>query len=249
MAVLTQINLVSFSDFFTTYAANDGGKIISSVSNSGCTGTNCCIVFSFSNGDSRVYNFSSSVNTSKISFDTFITLLVSNIGNLRFISISPATYGLLYYFFVLAVSSSYWTVLSAYPYSPFLWTHINLLTGSNYRATQEFVSQKVFPWNADCFVDYTYDDGSGLFRHSITDISNNAVTPQLQYIQGPAGAQGPVGPAGPAGDPGPVGSTPDMSAVVEKLTLISDKLTAIDSNLVAVVGSASSPVDIVGINV
>ena len=56
---------------------------------------------------------------------------------------------------------------------------------------------------------------------------------------------------GDKGDPGPAGGvgTIDLSPLVDKLTLISDKLISIDSNLSAVASTASTTVDVIGVNV
>ena len=156
----------------------------------------------------------------------------------------------LYYFFYLAFTSGVFRIVSPSPYSgSFAWTNNLLNSGSNFYDSFQCIYQKVESYEVRIFKCRAYDDGTGFYRVTVTDDLNNTQPVFINYLKGDKGDTGSVGPQGPAGDPGPAGSTPDMSGVIEKLTLISDKLVSIDSNLMAVAGSASSPVDIVGVNV
>lgn len=235
MAVLTRITPVSFGDFFTLYANNDGFRVISSISNSLNT-THVDIIFSFLDGNSRAYRFSDSSNTTKITFSAFITLLVANISNLKF---SNLDYNVIYHFFNLALCDDRWTVLSAYPYSSFLWSNIDLITGSNYRYGHQVVFQKADPWAVDIYSDYTYDDGSGFYRHTFSDVSNNSVTPQIQFIKGDTGDTGPVGPQGPAGDPGAPGGVVDISPLTSQMVVLGEKIDSLNNNIAGLAASNS----------
>lgn len=247
MATLTLRNVASIQDFFNYYNTNDGLRIISSITTA--TGTNYVqLRFYWTDGNDRQYAFGTNYGTSTCTFDTFITAIIQNIPNFIFLNLSYVN--MLYYMLYVGLGNGNFYVISPRPFTSLLWTNTTVNTTADISIVYNTIANKVDPYEILFFRNLGYRDGSGLFRATISDdrSSNNPLV-ITQFVQGPAGPAGAQGPQGPAGDPGPAGATPDMSAVVEKLTLISDKLVSIDSNLMAVAGSASSPVDIVGVNV
>jgi hypothetical protein len=246
MAVLTTLYPTDINDFFTKYAVNDGLKIISGVTYSSGT-SYCYISISWSDGNSRSYQFHASY-CSPSTFEYFISIIISRISELQFLNLTYTNF--LYYLFYVGFINSNFHVINVKPFSSYFHDYGTINITTDFNIIFHVIANKVDPYEVLNFRCLGYRDGSGLFRVTISDdrTSNNPLT-LIQFIKGDTGATGPAGPQGPAGDPGPAGSTPDMSGVIEKLTLISDKLVSIDSNLMAVSTSAINNIALSGVNV
>jgi len=246
MANLGTVSVTSYPNFWVNLKAYCNGRVISTTSFPTGNSSFSDFTVNFTSGDYVTFRFYSSTPYTLCSFSLLMSEIISNSPDLRFLTPTNFLNTLLY----LAFSTPYYRIMSPYPYSgSYVYNNIVLRSGTTYYDSVQTFFQTIEPHDSIFYICRMYDEGTGFYRMVVTDSVNNPAPIFINYLKGDTGSQGPVGPQGPAGDPGPAGATPDLTPIVNQLILISEKLTSIDGNLMAVSDSAKTTVEVIGANV